>query len=377
MKKKIAFIGGGVDSVVGKAHYSALNCDGKFNLTHGFFSKKKKIQEITAKEFDVIHINYKNLNDFVKKIKNNIDLVVILSPSPEHYRHIQLCIKAEIPVVCEKPIVTNLTQLKKIKKLLKKKNIFFASVFNYSCYPMLIEMKELIKKNYLGKINHINCSIPQEGFIVSNAAAGEVVKPQKWRLTEGKIPNIYLDLGIHIDYLINFLINLKPLSVKAISKNFSSYKSIFDNIFYWIEYEKNVFANLWISKTAVGSSNDFIIKIFGSKGSLQWEHNKNDQITFADINGNKKIIERRSLLFKADKKKLNRFKAGHPQGFIEAYANFYNDIYDELNFFKKNNRYSKNFFYSFHKAKQGIILGSTIKSSIIKKSNWVKLRTSI
>jgi predicted dehydrogenase len=96
---------------------------------------------------------------------------------------------------------------------------------------MISEMKELIKRKILGKIQQLHISMPQEGFISQKVAAGEASVPQTWRLKENKIPNIFLDLGIHISYLIKFITNLKPTKVQAISRNFSKFKNISDNIF--------------------------------------------------------------------------------------------------------------------------------------------------
>ena len=239
---------------------------------------------------------------------------------------------------------------------------------------MIIEMKELIRKKIIGNIQQLNLSMPQEGFISEKVAAGEVSTPQIWRLKENRIPNIFLDLGTHISYLIKYITNLKPIRVKAISRNFSRFKNIFDNIIFWLEFKNKIIGNCWISKTAAGSSNDLSIKIYGSKGSLIWEHKKPEQIIFSNINGEKKIIERRSFLLKANNKYFNRFKAGHLEGFIEAYANFYVKISNEIDYFRKNKKYSKNYFFNFNNAKEGLFLGEAISNSVKYDSKWIKIK---
>jgi len=227
MKKKVAFIGGGIDSVVGRAHYAALNLDGKFELKFGVFSKNKYTSTETGKIFNLEKNSIHSLSKFIQKSKNDkIDFVVILSPSPLHYNHIKSCLDAGISVICEKPVVTKLEDLRKINVLLNRKKVFFASVFNYACYPMIIEMRELIRKRIVGNIHQLHISMPQEGLISQKVAAGEVKVPQAWRLKEKKISNIFLDLGTHISYLIKFVTNLKPKKVKAISRNFSKFKNI-------------------------------------------------------------------------------------------------------------------------------------------------------
>ena len=90
------------------------------------------------------------------------------------------------------------------------------------------------------------------------------------------------------------------------------------------------------------------IRVFGNNGSINWSHLDPEKITYANIKGEKKIIERRSKLYVASKKIFNRFKAGHIEGFLEAYANFYNEVFNEYNYFIKNKKHSKGFFYSFN-----------------------------
>jgi len=375
MKKKVAFIGGGIDSVVGRAHYSALNLDGQFELKFGLFSNDKYISSKTSRLYNLENGNFNSFENFTQKFKDEkIDLVVILSPSPLHYRHIKLCLDYGLPVICEKPVVTKLSDLKKIDLILSRKKVFFGSVFNYACYPMISEMKELIKKKVIGNIQQLHFSMSQEGFISQKVAAGEVSVPQSWRLKENKIPNIFSDLGIHISYLIKFITNLKPIKVKAISRNFSRFKNISDNIFFWLNFPNKVVGDFWISKTATGSSNDLSIKVYGSKGSLMWEHKRPDQIILSNTHGEKKIIERRSFLLKANNSDFNRFKAGHLEGFIEAYANFYLIISREFDYFKKYKKYSKNYFFSFDNAKEGIFLGDAISKSIKYNSKWIKIK---
>ena len=130
MKKKVAFIGGGIDSVVGRAHYAALHLDGKFDLKFGIFSSNKNISYKTAKIYNLENENINNFKSFIKRSKDEkIDLVIILSPSTLHYQHLKACLEADLSVICEKPVVSELKDLKKIQSTLnkKKKSFFWCS----------------------------------------------------------------------------------------------------------------------------------------------------------------------------------------------------------------------------------------------------------
>ena len=371
-KIKVGIIGGGINSVIGHCLISAVLMDGRAELVSGYFSKNKNINTKTQKKFNIPVKIFDNIESYLieqKKIKT--DIIIIATPSNSHADHITKCLKYDLNIVCEKPIVTKLEDFLKIKKILSKKKLFFSVVHNYIGYPMIKELKEIIRKKKIGKVNQITCEMPQESFLTNLPAAGESKKVQSWRLKENIIPNLYLDLGIHVDYLINFIIQKKPISVIANSSNYSKYKSIIDNLWYWIKYKNNVTADIWLSKTAIGSSNSLSIKVFGNKGSLEWYHSSPEKIVWSNIIGEKKILERRSKLITASKKSLNRFKAGHPGGFTEAYANFYNEIFDEFNYFKKNKKKSNKFNNNFLNTFDSLLLGKNISKSI-KKKKWIK-----
>lgn len=373
MRKKLAFIGGGVNSNVGKVHFSASQMDGLWSVNAGIFSKNINVSKKTAKLWNIDKNRvYSNFNQFIKVEKNLIDAVVVLTPTPDHYKIIIQCLKAGLNVICEKPICSSVKEIKKIIRICNKKKLFFAVTFNYTAYPMIREIRELIKKNKIGRVQQIHCEYPMEGFIRSTASSGEVSSPQKWRLKDNVITNLYLDLGTHIDSLLKYLIGSNPTFLNSLSFKKSTYKKIIDNIFIWLKYNKDIYVNCWISKTALGNRNGLKLRIFGSKGSLEWVQEKSESIIYSSVDGSKTIIDRGSNLFVANNKRYNRFKAGHPDGFIEAHANLYYDLHKELIFFQKNNRHSKKFFYCIENSLDGLRIGEMIKNNYNKKIKFFK-----
>ncbi|GAX87605.1 conserved hypothetical protein [Lebetimonas natsushimae] len=326
MKKlKIAFLGGGINSAVGQVHRIAVEMDKKFELVAGCFSKNEKINLQTAKIYDIdIKRCYNSLEELIKYEKNNIDAISILTPIPNHKNEIIKCLDNNIKVICEKAIALSVEEASEIKKALKRNNGFLAVIYNYTGYPMLRELKHMIKNNKLGKINQIHIEMPQESFIKLNK------NPQDWRLKDYILPTIYLDLASHIHNIIYFLIEEKPLEIIAINNNFGNF-NVIDNTIAIINYTGNVVSNIWFSKSAIGHRNGLKVRVYGEKGSATWYQMKPENLYFCDNTGNKFIIDRESPnAIISKKKRYNRFKAGHPIGFIEAFANYYCDIYDSI-----------------------------------------------
>lgn len=366
-KIPVAIIGGGINSAVGYAHYSAINLSNKFDITAGVFSRASKINNDTGKIYQIndnkIYQNYKLLLD---KEKNNIQAVIILTPSTDHIDHIKEAIKNKIPVICEKPLTTNIKDAIEIKSLLKDN--FLAVVYNYICYPSLIELKELIKNKKLGNITHIQLEMPQEGF--SRKRNNKPIIPQKWRLKDKEIPMISLDLGIHLHSIIKYLINEKPIEIIGTSDSYGNFK-IIDNINCIINYEKNIKCNLWYGKSSIGNKNGLKIRIFGTKASAEWYQYNPEILKIADDSGKEWIINRGSdecLIL--NKPEYNRFKAGHPAGYIEALANFYENAAEDLN--NQNNSKYKRKTFGINQSIEGLKLFQAAQESSLKKK-WIKI----
>lgn len=335
MSHKIAFLGGSLDSAVGRAHKSAIEIDKKFSLVAGCFSRNMEINLKTGIEYGVqVDRIYPNFKDLVNAEKDNLDAIVILTPTDSHYNDIITCIEAKIPVICEKSMVTSSVESKKIHDLCETTNSFLAVTYNYTGYPMIRELQKLISSGKLGEIKNICIEMPQEGFLKVDKI-GKPIVPQNWRLKDGNIPTLSLDLGVHVHSIINFLIRKKPLEVVASVNTFGNFKSVVDDISCIVNYSDGINVNMWYSKSALGYRNGLKVRVFGEKGAAEWVQENPEYLYFSENNGTKTIIDRsNSFVEIASESRYSRFKPGHPAGFIEAFANYYYDISESLDKFK-------------------------------------------
>ena len=366
----LGFVGGGLSSTIGRAHYVASHLDGFWKLDSGFFSRNNLINIKTAKEWNIDEDRtYKSFNKFVYKESAKLDAAVVLTPTPNHYPIICSLIKKKIPVICEKPIVDSVLQAKSLKKLIKKNNSFLSVTYNYTGYPMIRELRQLVFSGRLGKIKQFHFEMPQGFFSSINS------KPQKWRLQDKQIPTICLDLGVHLHNLANFITGKEPNKVMANFFNNSKYKKLIDNALMWLEYKNGMKGCFWMSKTATGTRNDLRLRIFGEKGSAEWSHNNPEELYLAYNNGVRQIVDRGSKCLVANENRYNRYKVGHPAGFIEAFANLYSDIADNLIKHKyKNNKKNKYVFDLDHSLRGLELFTSACKSN--KSRTWQTINYS-
>ncbi len=360
----LAFIGGGIHSIAGYPHLLASQMDNKFKVIAGAFSKDDEINKQTAILYGIDNI-YSNWKDLIVREKDNIDAIVILVPTNMHIEVILEVLKYNIPIICEKPLVSSTEDIECLNKIYNKDKHFLAVTNNYSGYPMVRELKERIKNDHLGDILNIRLKMPQESFL---RPPKSIRYPQKWRLVDGFIPMISLDLGSHLHHLNSFLLNEDPSEVLAEYNSFSSY-DVIDDVNMLLKYKSGISGNIWLSKVALGNRNGLHIEVFGSKASASWHQETPELLNFSYTNGDKLTIDRGSDI-STNNKLYNRMTPGHPAGFIEAFANLYNDIYNQLNIFKTDKTVSTSkYVFGVEHAINGLKLLHTASISN-KDKNW-------
>ncbi len=348
---RLGFIGGSIQSAVGLTHCTASQLDNRWQLVSGCFSQYKKISSETGLRWGLPeHKIFSNWKEYIISEKQHIDAIVVLTPTPEHHIVVTYLLENNIPVICEKAMAADLQKSDIIRAALDKYKGFLAITFNYSGYPMVRELRRHVLDNRLGNLTQIQIEMPSDAFI----QAEEKMSPQAWRLSDGKIPTILLDLAVHLHHLTSFLTNLKPLSVNADFHHFSIFNDIIDNAYIWVNYEQNFRCSMWVSKTALGHRNGLKLRLFGDQGSAEWYQEEAEKLHLFSKNSTKITYDRGNCSYQDEIRE--RFKPGHPAGFIEAFANLYSDIADALIDYKNNNDWSSSYVFDWQHANEGLML---------------------
>ena len=369
---RIAFIGGGINSAVGQTHQIAMQMDNRFEIVAGAFSRNREVNLQTGKNLNIDSSRlYEDYKVLLEKEKGNVDAIVVLVPTTKHKKVVNLCIDEGYPVICEKSLALTSKEANEIINKVNERRGFLCVTYNYTGYPMVRVLKNEILKGTLGKINHIEIQMPQEGFIryMNN---GEKPKPQAWRMKDNEVPVISLDLGTHLHNMIYFLTGQNPIQVMGNEKSYGFFENIIDNVNCTIEYTNNMTVQMWYSKSALGNRNGIGLQIYGSEGSASWYQSEAEIIKINNNIGEIKILDRSNDMEIGMQDRYGRFKIGHPAGFIEAFANYYYDIYDILNQYYTCGKWESPYIMELENAVQGIRLFEKIHDSSINKC-WVNV----
>ncbi len=350
----LGFVGGGLSSAIGQSHCGASQLDGNWKLEAGCFSRQPEINLKTANKWHIeTNRAYDSWQSLIKKEADKLDAVAVLTPTPDHLEVICALLENNIPIISEKPLVSSLDELSPIQKVLKQDKHFLAVTFNYSGYPMIRELRELIKNGALGQIKQIRFEVPQDAFVRSTPAKGNAVS---WRLKDGPLPTICLDLGVHLHHLAYFLLEEEPTHTMAEFSNYSSHNGLVDDILMWVKFGSGIKGSFWMSKAALGNRNGLKVSLYGDKGSAHWVQINPEELKLYDGSGTCTIIDRGGETLVCGTLRYNRYKAGHPAGFLEAFANLYSDIADALIQFDETGKHDNPYVFGFDHSVKGLSL---------------------
>jgi len=336
---RLGILGGGLNSIAGYPHFVASRMDNRFIVKSGVFSRDSKINKRTAEYWGVERI-YNDIDSFIKTEKNRIDAVSVLLPTPIHFDCVSKLILDTIPVICEKPLCSNIDEVKKLKNELEKKKGFLTITYNYIAYPILSFLRKFISDGNLGEIFSVHLQMPQESFVRPPKI---IDYPSWWRKKDGKIPGILLDLASHLLSLLFYLLgNIEVRSVYSVFRTFSAYKVV-DDVKTVIELNNGATIELWVSKVSLGNRNGLNLSVYGSNGSASWVQVDPENLYVSKTNGEKYIIDRSIDEAGVSSQKIyNRMVPGHPTGYIESLANMYFHIFDSLNNYRNGEQWNNN-----------------------------------
>ncbi len=334
---KLGFLGGGIGSIAGKVHLIASQMDKKFEVIGGIFSRDKNKSKISAENYGVKH--FESVEDMIKEV----DLVAVLTPTPNHYRDLKKLIQYDIGIIVDKPIAANISEFD-----LDLKNKFVIVTHNYSGYPLVRELKALVRNGILGNIKKIKINMPQESFFKPLKPG----YPQQWRKKDYEIPTIALDLGVHTYHLARFILGKRFEPIFCEMNKFSTLGVVDDMVV--LAKSDDVLVELSFSKISLGNTNPLFIEVYGNKAGVKWSQDDFENLYITYSNGKKEILTRSFAYFEANKARYQRMAPGHPSGFIEAFANLYADIYDSYEEFRKKGSYQNEYISDYSESLESL-----------------------
>ena len=382
MKRKLrmGMVGGGRGAFIGGVHRRAAALDGKIELVAGAFSSDPKKSALSGKDFflDPSRV-YGSFQEMVEKEKalpegEKIDFVTIVVQNHLHFKVAKTFLEAGFNVICDKPVTYDLAQARELKKIITKSKKVFALTHNYTGYPMVKLARQMIQKKELGDLIKVVCEYPQ-GYAIT-ALTGEEKAISNWRANPeiAGISNCMGDIGTHAENLVHYITGLEIDKLCAdLSVNIPNRK-LDDDGNVLVRFKGGARGIIYASQVSNGDENDLNIRVYGTKKSIEWHQEEPNDLIVKDARSPRQVYRRGNGYITGVAAEHTRIPFGHPEGFIEAFANVYNcasvAIKDEI-----AGKFPRKSGYDFPDIRDGII-GMAFIETVVKssksKEKWVK-----
>lgn len=325
---KLGMVGGGKDAFIGAVHRLACQLDNSFVLTAGALSSTPEKSIASARELGLAaDRSYGTWQEMLDRERarsetDRIDAVTIVTPNHTHAAIAKAFVEAGIPVVCDKPLTSTLADAKSLAAAVEKSGTPFAVSYNYTGYPMVKQAAHLVKSGAIGEVRKCFVEYHQGWLATKLEDVGQ--KQASWRNDPAQAGGggAIGDIGSHAENLLSTVTGLEIEQVAADLTSFVPGRRLDDDAAVFIRLSKGAKATLTVCQVAIGEENNLTLRIHGDKGSIWWRQEEPNHLTVATLDGTTKLLARGSG-FASPADGASRLPPGHPEGFIEAFANIY------------------------------------------------------
>ena len=328
-KLRYGMVGGGRDAFIGAVHRKAMALDGQYEFVAGALSSNPEKAIASGQDLGLADDrNYPTWEAMLKgelarPTQDRIDLVSIVTPNHVHYPVAKAFASAGIHVVCDKPLVHTSKQAKDLIKIVEKTGVVFAVTYNYTGYPMVKQARHMVRTGKLGELRKVIVEYNQGWLATKLEDSGQ--KQADWRTDPARsgAAGAIGDIGSHAENLAATITGLEIESICADLTRFVPGRQLDDDGNLLIRFVGGAKGVLIASQIETGYENDIRIRVFGTKGSLSWRQEDPNYLDFLPLEGPRQLLTRGSGYLCAEAQKATRIPTGHPEAFLEAFANVY------------------------------------------------------
>src|ERR1700743_2142645 len=332
MKLKLGMIGGGQGAFIGAVHRIAARIDDEYELVCGAFSsnpeKSKASGLLLGLPADRSYTSYKELIEKEKQLREDerVQVISIVTPNHLHFEPAKLALENGFNVILDKPMTFSLAEAKELEKVVKASGKRFCLTHTYTGYPMVKEAKQLIKDGKLGAIRKIYVEYPQ-GWL-STFLEGSDQKQAAWRTDPGKsgIAGAMGDIGTHAFNLAEYISGLQVTKVCADINIVVEGRKLDDDGAALLKFNNGASGVLMASQIAASDENNIKIRVYGEKGGIEWQQDVANTLLVKWQDKPAEIYRTGGGYVSSYASHNTRTPAGHPEGYLEAFANLYRNF---------------------------------------------------
>jgi predicted dehydrogenase len=328
----MGMVGGGQGAFIGSVHRMAALLDGHIELVCGAFSSNPEKSKASGKAWYLPDERvYGSFEEMISQEKalpadQRMDFVAIVTPNHVHFPPAKLALENGFHVVCDKPLAFSLEEARELVALVEKTGLLFALTHNYTGYPLVKEARKMIRDGKLGTIRKIVVEYPQ-GWLATRIEAGGQ-KQADWRTDPKRsgLSGCMGDIGTHAENLAEFITGLKIKELCADLTTFVDGRLLDDDGNVLLHFDNGAKGILHASQISVGEENNLRIRVYGEKGGLEWFQPEPNTLWVKWMDKPIEVYRTGQGYLSAEAAAHTRIPSGHPEGYLEAFANIYRNF---------------------------------------------------
>ncbi len=324
---RLGMVGGGQGAFIGAVHRIAARMDDAFDLVAGAFASTPEKSRASGAELGIdparIYDDFTAMAKREVRLKDGIEAVAIVTPNHVHYAAAREFLKRGIHVICDKPLTSTLADARKLAKAAAASNALFVLTHNYTGYPMVRQARAMVAAGAIGDLRVVQVEYPQDWL--SEAAEETGQKQAGWRTDPKKsgAGGSIGDIGTHAYNLAQFVTGQTPDALAADLSSFVAGRRLDDNAHVMLRYGSGARGMLWCSQVAAGTENALRLRVYGSKGGLDFAQENPNVLRHMPLGEPVRLITRAGPGAGEAAARVSRIPAGHPEGYLEGFANIY------------------------------------------------------
>lgn len=329
-KLRYAMVGGGPGAFIGAVHRMAAELDGQMELVAGAFSSSEEKSRQAGEELFLDQSRvYGSWQEMIEKeaarTEDRIDFVSIVTPNFLHHPVAKAALEAGFHVVCDKPMTMTVEESEDLCRTVSRTGRVFALTHNYTGYPMVKQARELVRSGELGTLRKVVVEYPQGWLSDLLEATGQ--KQAAWRSDPQKAgaSSALGDIGTHCENLVHYITGLEMEEMMADLGTVVDGRALEDDASVLIHYKGGARGILYCSQISQGEENALTIRVYGSKAGLEWKQEFPTWLWVRSQDAPERIYKNGNGYASNAAQQATRLPAGHPEGFIEAFANIYRE----------------------------------------------------
>jgi len=378
---RLGMVGGGPGAFIGAVHRIAARMDDHYELVAAALSSDAARSRAAAQDLHIApqraYGSYTEMARAEAARPDRIEAVAIVTPNNLHYPMAKTFVEAGFHVICDKPLTTTLQEALDLAAIVKRSSAIFGLTHNYTGYPMVRQARQMITDGELGKIRVVQVEYAQDWLATPLEQTGQ--KQAAWRTDPAQSgPGGSLgDIGTHAYNLACFVTSLHCREVAADVSIFVPGRRLDDNVQLMLRFAEGAKGALWASQVATGNANNLRLRVYGEKAGLEWHQEEPNGLQFAKLGEAPEILRRPGSGGNSPAAHASRIPAGHPEGYLEAFAQLYTDLAEQI-YARRENRNPSPACLLVPTVEDGVegmrFIAATLESSK-RNAAWVNLQT--